>query len=160
MTRRIRIALLAALSAASVGTAAYARIQAHNTVAAIASRSNVFIAGNTYLPETPPKWPCGIFKSPPPFPSTVRIMNDWSCDVYGEHVQVFAGSMRKNPSQGMLFIIARSLDLHHTGGDKFYGPAGEGPLSVVSYKGTVLKIRTGTGNYFYFSIHPGGYTLH
>jgi hypothetical protein len=110
--------------------------------------------------NTPPKWPCGIFHSPAPFGSEVRIKNDWSCDAYGEHIQVFAGGLRSNPTQGVLFVIARSVDLHRTGGGRFYGPTGAGPLTIESYKGTTLTISTATGKRFQFVIRPNGYALH
>jgi len=114
-----------------------------------------------HLPENAsPKWPCGIFHSPAPFGSEVRIKNDWSCDAFGEHIQVFAGGLRSNPTQGVLFVVARSMDLHRTGGGRFFGPIGGGPLQIVGYKGTTLTVATATGKQFIFVIRPNGYALH
>lgn len=121
---------------------------------------NSSVVSSPYLPQTPTSWPCGIFHSPAPFPSEVMINNDWSCDVFGEHVQVFAGGLRHHPDQGVLFVVARSLDLHHVGGGRYYGPSSGGPLRIISYKGTVLKVESARGKVFFFSIHPGGYELH
>jgi hypothetical protein len=52
----------------------------------------------------------------------VKISNVWQKDINGEHVQVYAGVLAKNPTQGIIIIRRISNDLKYKNIERILAP--------------------------------------
>ena len=114
--------------------------------------------GNQRLATTSQAWPCGWNEAPAPLGSAYVVKNSWGCDVHHEHLTFFAGYIRHSPTVGFVVAMARSFDLHRTGGHTYFEP-GSGVLRIVRFSHDTLLVQTSTGKEFSIQIPSGGYAL-
>ncbi len=99
-------------------------------------------------PASNEAWPSGIINDggPAPLPADLFVThNMWQDVVNGEHVTVYAGSERADPSQGMLVILVTSLDLQSHRSETYRTPAKQGALRVVGTDGLRLTLSAAGG---------------
>jgi hypothetical protein len=100
-------------------------------------------------------WPSGIINDggPAPLPAELFVThNMWQDVIDGQHVSVYAGSERADPSQGMLVVFITSLDLQSHRSETYRTPAKRGALRVVGTDGLRLKLSAASGGTVVFDV--------
>jgi len=103
----------------------------------------------TLIPVTDPRPPTGIIdKIQEPFYSReVKIANLWQDFVNDELIQVAAGALTHDPSQGI--VIVRNLTTQ-IGGMYYQIPNKTGTIYVAEANGTQLTLKTSQGETYFF----------
>ena len=81
------------------------------------------------------------------------IANQWHGNLNGRHVIVYAGSLRRQPSQGVLVVTALSLDGTASAAPQTLAlPRGSGAARIASASGTTLTVATASGRTLPFRV--------
>jgi hypothetical protein len=114
---------------------------------------------------TPPvfpevRWHAGVINDgQAPLPGAIyAIENHWLGTVGRQNVGVYAGSYRHDASDGVVVVIAHSLDLMRTSRPAEYRMRGTGAVRIVAANGSQLVLATQTGRRLQFRV-PGGLPL-
>jgi hypothetical protein len=103
---------------------------------------------------TEPGWRSGIIESgQAPLPAAGFVIeNQWHDVIGGEHVNVYAGVERADPSRGLVVVDTTPLDLNGDGtpGGVYYSPAATGSLRIVQAAGSTLVLVSARGSRFVF----------
>lgn len=105
----------------------------------------------TLVPVTQSRPPTGIIDKIQGlfYSREVKIINIWQDFINGELVQVAAGALTNDSSQGI--VIVRNLTTHI--GDKFYEiPNQTGTVHVAEVLGDQLTLKTSTGEIYFFDV--------
>jgi hypothetical protein len=100
-----------------------------------------------------PEWTTGIIEGhPAPFPqSRFHQQNQWQEVIGGLHVNVYAGSLGRDPFQGAVIVQRTGADLMHPApAQTFLTPQRAGAVRIISASGNVLTLRAETGDLFTF----------
>jgi hypothetical protein len=110
--------------------------------------------GTSAFPEV--RWHAGIINDgQAPLPGAIyAIENHWLGNVGRENVGVYAGSYRHDASDGVVVVIAHSLDLMRTSKPAEYRMRGTGALRIVAANGSKLVLATEKGRKIQFQV-PG-----
>ena len=97
-----------------------------------------------------PAWRSGVIDSGlAPFPAAMyQFENQWHEIVNGAHLKVYAGSLGKDASQGVVVIQRISLDNHAEAPQEIRAPAGVGSLRITAAQGTLLTLKSSQGTAF------------
>ena len=104
-------------------------------------------------------WHTGIAQSGfAPLPAAFYLFNNqWQNVVGGAHVNVYAGHFTQSPKDGVIVVLATSIDGQVTTAPRvFRTPAGAGSARIISARGTTLTIKTSTGLVTTFQVPSGG----
>jgi hypothetical protein len=96
---------------------------------------------------TPEAWPTGIREHPNPRDGNI-FENSWQNDIDGVHVQVFAGSDRRDRTQGVVEVNKTSMDYKPLDGGGVFRTGPDGPLRIASEKGNRVRIVSAKGEEF------------
>lgn len=118
------------------------------------------------LPSGPqvvePAWITGIIdESQAPLPAERYVIeNQWHDVLGGEHVNVYAGAERADPTHGLVVIDTTALDLTSasTPGGEYRSPTDAGALRIVEAAGTKLILVSSGGARFVFDIASRTFT--
>lgn len=101
-----------------------------------------------------PAWKSGIIDSGlAPFPAAMyQFENQWHEIVNGEHLKVYAGSLGKGSSQGVVVVQRISLDNRAQAPQEIRAPAGAGSLRITSARENALTLRSSSGSEFTFNV--------
>ncbi len=97
--------------------------------------------------------PTGIFEGDMganPHPDEGTIINMWQGVINQEYMQVFAGALRKNPEQGVLFVRTNAFGGGSFSWEQFDAPSPSGALRILSEQNGRLKLVAENGSTFYF----------
>jgi hypothetical protein len=98
-------------------------------------------------------WPVGIFSGPAPFPSSIySIENEWQGLVSGSHLQVYAGGLSQNPSQGVVIVQQTSVDLANVQTTVVETPDHGGALRITDARSLSLYLVGSTGERYVFNV--------
>jgi hypothetical protein len=102
------------------------------------------------------RWHAGIINDgQAPLPGAIyAIENHWLGSVGRQNVGVYAGSYRHDASEGVVVVIAHSLDLMRTSRPAEYHTRGTGALRIVVVSGSHMVLATQTGRRLQFRV-PG-----
>lgn len=104
---------------------------------------------------TPEKWPAGIFadETLSPFGPQYRAENRWQEDRGANHVQLWAGALTDDPTQGVAWLLKTPLDpTASSSGKVFYTGKGGGPAKVVGATGDFIQLQTAQGVAYEFDV--------
>jgi hypothetical protein len=95
-------------------------------------------------------WRSGVIDSGlAPFPAAMyQFENQWHEIVNGAHLKVYAGSLGKDASQGVVVIQRISLDNDAEPPQEIRAPAGVGSLRITAAQGTLLTLKSSQGAAF------------
>ncbi len=104
-----------------------------------------------------PAWRSGVIDSGlAPFPAAMyQFENQWHEIVNGAHLKVYAGSLGKDASQGVVVIQQISLDNHAEAPREIRAPAGVGSLRITAAQGNLLTLKSSQGAEFTFNAVTG-----
>jgi len=104
-----------------------------------------------------PPWRSGIIESGlAPFPAAMyQFENQWHEIVDGAHLKVYAGSLGKNSSEGVVVIQRISLDNRAEAPLEIRAPARAGSLRIIATQGNLLTLRSSNGAEFTLSAVTG-----
>lgn len=108
-----------------------------------------------------PAWRSGIIDSGlAPFPAAMyQFENQWQEIVDGAHLKVYAGSLGKDRSQGIVVLQRISLDNRAEPPQEIRGPAGAGPLRIVAADKDLLTLKSSNGSEFTLNVATATLTL-
>lgn len=131
-------------------------IEQERSDAEAAPRPAKNLAVTMAAPEPEPAWLTGIIQSgQAPLPaSSFTIENQWHDIVGGEHVNIYAGSYRTDPSQGVLVLQTTALDLasRSSPGGVYETPMKAGSLRIVAATRSALTLEAASGARFSFDV--------
>lgn len=110
------------------------------------------------IPSPPPftgeAWPQGIIQdAQAPYPQALYIIaNLYQLDRGTNHIQVYAGADREDPSQGLVIVRVTPFDLRSATTDVYRTPTRAGTLRVVSAAGDRVTLTSTSGATFVFDI--------
>ncbi len=112
------------------------------------------ISADVLHPYKPEAWPQGIFENGPADlpPAVYHIENEWQTDSYGSHLQVYAGSIVSDPSQGVIAVHVTSLDGKSAEGHDYLTPSKHGAVRIVLADGPQLQLISKDGTRFTFDV--------
>jgi len=97
----------------------------------------------------PPRKTGIVADAPVPFPSaTFTGSNQWQMWLNGRWVQVYAGALGSDPTQGVLVVVAENGG----GTDWVLAPAGSGLLTLVAEINNRLTVASAGGDTYYFDV--------
>ena len=99
-------------------------------------------------------WRSGIIASGlAPLPGAVYdFANQWHGNLNGRHVIVYAGALRRQPSQGVLVVTSFSLDGTAGAAPQVLTLPGSGAVRIASAAGTTLTVATASGRTLPFRV--------
>lgn len=109
------------------------------------------------LPPTPPgtesPWPTGIIEDgESPFSASFVFRNRWQEILDGQHVIVYAGSVKSDSSQGVILVWEVSPDFSNSVDNVYPSPVTDGPLQIVAVDNLRLVLETQNGLTLYFDV--------
>lgn len=118
------------------------------------SRPATADTASSAFPEV--RWHAGIINDgQAPLPGAIyAIENHWLGNVGRENVGVYAGSYRHASSDGVVVVIAHSLDLMSTSKPVEYRMRGTGAVRIIAANGSHLMLATEKGRQLQFQV-PG-----
>jgi hypothetical protein len=107
----------------------------------------------TLNPYTPEQWPEGIFETgQAPLSRQLRIVNQWQSDAFGTHLQVYAGYLETDATQGIVVIHNTPFSLQGGEGHTYYTPTKVGAVRIVAVNGERLELISKSGSVFTFDV--------
>jgi hypothetical protein len=102
--------------------------------------------------SAPQPWPEGVFDiQQAPLSQDYVIENQWQANLDG-HVQVYAGSLNSDPSQGLVVVLVTSADLTPGMPEAYRTATKSGPLRIIASNGQRLSLVSRTGALFAFDV--------
>jgi hypothetical protein len=104
-------------------------------------------------PAPLPSWPEGIFETgQAPLPGIYQIYNQWQTESDGNHIQVYAGSLKSDAEQGLVVVHVTPHDLKSSTTDVYLTSSKAGPLRIVNAEGQRLTLLSRKGNVSSFDV--------
>jgi len=98
-------------------------------------------------------WPKGIFESEQaPICKRYVVKNRWQSDRGGKHVQIYAGNLAADPSQGLVVVLTTSADLASRTVTEHLTPRNAGPVRIVDASASHLTLVSALGSMWTFDI--------